>query len=402
MSTNNSVNYEAVTESDLAGRLRDALRVRHYSIRTEEAYVDWVSRFVAFHSGRAPAEFGALEIEAFITHLAVDRNVSQSTQTQAICALVFLYKNVLMQEVGDFSSAMRSSKPKKMPVVLSVDETRAVLMHLEGVYRLVGELMYGTGMRLLEALRLRVKDIDFDRHMIFIRDGKGQKDRGALLPSRLVSALREHLIAVKTQHEDDLRKGLGTVHLPYALEQKYPGANKRWCWQYAFPAAGFSTDPRSGLRQRHHLAETGLQRAIASAAKKAGVDKPVHSHTLRHSFATHLLDSGTDIRTVQELLGHSNVNTTMIYTHVLDRGPFGVKSPLDRMVEASQISRPAPVPVVNSETSVVLPECRETVREEVVSERPASWERVRDLVKHIAVLIFIRLGAGLSLGRQGG
>ncbi len=377
--------------------------------------MDWLARFVAFHGGRSAEDLGPADIESFITHLAVDRNVSQSTQTQAICALVFLYKNVLLQEVGDFSSAIRSSKPKKMPVVLSVAETCRLLMHLDGVYRLIGELMYGTGMRLLEALRLRVKDIDFERHVILIRDGKGQKDRAALLPARLVSALREHLVSVQVAHEDDLRKGFGAVHLPYALEHKYPGANKRWCWQYVFPAVSLSTDPRSGRRQRHHLAETGLQRAIASAAKKAGINKPVHSHTLRHSFATHLLDSGTDIRTVQELLGHSNVNTTMIYTHVLDRGPLGVKSPLDRMGDESRMPIPEPAATEAADAISTATDCRTTLLERgtqhdgpavspaaATSERPATWDRVRDLIKHVAVLIFVRLGVGLSLGRQGG
>jgi integron integrase len=311
--------------------LKTILRIRNYSKRTEEAYVQWTSDFLRFHAGQDVAALQAHHIRDYISHLAVDRNVAVSTQTQAICALVFFFKHVLLKEPGDFSDATRASKEPRVPVVMTPDETRQVLSHLSGTTKLVCDLMYGTGMRILEAVRLRVKDIDFARRLIVVREGKGQKDRIAFLPDSLVERLQEQLATVRSLHEADLAKGYGTVYLPYALEKKYPNANMRWCWQYVFPAAKLSRDPRSDRVQRHHLDEATIQRAVALAARKAGINKPVHSHTFRHSFATHLLERGTDIRTVQELLGHVDLKTTMIYTHVLNKGPLGLTSPLDTL-----------------------------------------------------------------------
>lgn len=312
--------------------LRTVLRIRNYSKRTEEAYTMWVNDFLHFHGGRDPAEMESQHIRDYVSHLAVERNVAISTQTQAICALVFFFKNILLKDPGDFSDATRSTKEPRVPVVMSRDETQIILAQMTGTPRLVCELMYGTGMRILEAVRLRVKDIDFARRLIIVREGKGQKDRIALLPESLVPRLQEQLARVRELHEDDLSKGYGTVYLPHALEKKYPNANQRWCWQYVFPSTKLSRDPRSDRVQRHHLDEAHIQRSVAAAARKAGIDKPVHSHTFRHSFATHLLERGTDIRTVQELLGHTDLRTTMIYTHVLNSGPLGLASPLDNLL----------------------------------------------------------------------
>lgn len=312
----------------LLDRVRETLRVKHYSIRTEEAYLSWIRRYIFFHDKRHPQTMGTPEIEAFLTYLAVHNNVAASTQNQALCAILFLYNEVLGQEV-DPVDAIRAKKPKRLPVVLSREEVERVITAMAGINQLVARLLYGSGLRLAECLRLRVKDIDFAYQQILIRDGKGGKDRVTVLPARLLEPLKEHLRRVAMIHRQDIDLGYGAVYMPYALEVKYPNANREWCWQYAFPAANLSTDPRSGTRRRHHLGESGPQRAVRRAALLAGIDKHVTCHTFRHSFATHLLESGYDIRTVQELLGHKDVKTTMIYTHVLNRGGLAVRSPLD-------------------------------------------------------------------------
>lgn len=314
----------------LLDRLREQIRVRHYSIRTETAYMTWVRNFIRYHGLRHPAEMGAAEVERFLSHLAVDRNVSASTQNQALAALLFLYKHVLAIDLPWLDDVIRAKRPERLPVVLSREETQRLLACFEGEMALVTGLLYGSGMRLMEAMRLRVKDVDFARNEILIRDGKGMKDRVTLLPGRLVAPLTRHLDYVKALHERDLAEGFGEVYLPFALARKYPNAAKEWGWQYVFPAHGRSVDPRSGVRRRHHLDEKRVQRAFKAAVRELGIAKPATPHTLRHCFATHLLESGQDIRTVQELLGHADVKTTMIYTHVLNRGGLGVLSPLDR------------------------------------------------------------------------
>ena len=312
----------------LLDRVRHACRVRHYSIRTEDAYHDWCERFIRFHGIRHPDTMGEPEVNAFLTHLAVDRNVAASTQNQALCALLFLYEHVLGRPL-DQLQVVRANRPKRLPVVLTREEVRRLLANLEEPYRLMGQLMYGSGLRLLECLRLRVKDLDFDRGEITVREGKGNKDRVTMLPETLYAALRAQLDAVRLQHQKDLRAGFGRVYLPHALARKLPAAAAEFGWQYVFPSAKLSVDPRSGEKRRHHAHESAISKAITDAVRAAGLDKRATSHSLRHSFATHLLESGYDIRTVQELLGHEDVATTMIYTHVLNRGGRGVKSPLD-------------------------------------------------------------------------
>jgi len=313
----------------LLDQVRDKIRLKHYSLRTEQTYVDWIKRFVLFHHKRHPAEMGAAEVEAFLTHLAVAGKVAASTQNQAKAAVLFLYSQVLNQELPWLGNVEQAKVSKRLPVVLTVNETRALLDRLKGIHRLQANLLYGTGMRLMEVMRLRVKDIDFERKEILIRDGKGAKDRVTMLPVTLADLLQRHLQTVKALHDDDLQAGYGNVYLPNALERKYPNASREWAWQYVFPATQVSVDPRSGITRRHHLDEKGLQRAMKQAVRDSGLVKPATPHTLRHSFATHLLDSGYDIRTVQELLGHADVSTTMIYTHVLNKGGRGVRSPLD-------------------------------------------------------------------------
>ena len=315
----------------LLEKVRECLRVRHYSLRTEEAYLGWIKRFVWFHGKRHPRDMGAAEVEAFLTDLAVKRGVSAATQNQALAALLFLYKEVLGIQLPWLDEMVRAKRPQHLPTVLTVREVGAVLAGLEGTLCLIARLLYGTGMRLLEGLRLRVKDVDFDMRQITVRDGKGAKDRVTMLPAALAEPLRAHLAHVKALHEGDLAEGFGAVWLPDALMVKYPNAPKEWGWQYVFPAGSFSADPVSGVRRRHHVQEQAVQRAMRKAALAAGIAKPVSPHTLRHSFATHLLESGYDIRTVQELLGHKDVSTTMIYTHVLNRGGKWVVSPLDRL-----------------------------------------------------------------------
>lgn len=315
----------------LLDQMRDQIRLKHYSIRTERVYCEWVKRFIRFHKYRHPLEMGAPEVELFLSHLAVKKNVSASTQNQALAALLFLYKQVLDQDLPWLGEVVRAKKPSRLPVVLTVDEVQKILANLDETPWLIASLLYGTGMRLMEAVRLRVKDVDFDRREITIRDGKGQKDRVTVLPSRLVDPLRLQLGRTWQKHRDELQLGRGDVYLPDALARKYPKAPWEWGWQYVFPAEGLSTDPRSGSVRRHHFNEQRLQRAFKRAVQATGMVKLATPHTLRHSFATHLLESGQDIRTVQELLGHADVKTTMIYTHVLNRGGLAVLSPLDRM-----------------------------------------------------------------------
>lgn len=306
------------------------LRVKHYSLRTEKSYVDWIKRFIWFHGKRHPMDMGAPEVEAFLSHLATDRNVSASTQNQAKSALLFLYKEVLAIELPWLDKVTQAKVPKRMPVVMTREEVQSVLARLDGSVWLIASLLYGSGLRLMECLRLRVKDVDFGRGEILVREGKGFKDRVTMLPASLVPSLKQHLERVKSLHGDDLGKGYGEVFMPMALEKKYPGAGKSWGWQYVFPSRNLSLDPRSGAVRRHHTDEKAIQRAMKKAVAAAGIAKPATPHTFRHSFATHLLESGYDIRTVQELLGHSDVSTTMIYTHVLNKGGRGVVSPLDR------------------------------------------------------------------------
>lgn len=316
----------------LLDQVRARIRFKHYSIRTEQAYVDWIRRFVRHFGKRHPREMGAEEVREFLSHLAVAGKVAASTQNQAKSALLFLYKEVLGVELPWLDKIEAAKTSRRLPVVLTRGEVTAVLSNMEGTGGLIARLLYGTGMRIMEGLRLRVKDVDFARGEILVRDGKGAKDRVTMLPASLVPALREHLEKVRELHRQDLAVGHGEVYLPFALDRKYPSAGREWMWQYVFPSAALAVDPRSGVVRRHHVMDQSVQRAIRQAVRDAGVDKPATPHTLRHSFATHLLESGYDIRTVQELLGHSDVSTTMIYTHVLNRGGHGVASPLDRLV----------------------------------------------------------------------
>jgi integron integrase len=314
----------------LLDRVRAVLRRKHYSLRTEEAYVGWIKRFVLFHDKRHPREMGLPEVEAFLTDLAVKQGVAASTQNQALSALLFLYAEVLQQPLDGPIHTVRAKQPERLPTVLTREEVARVLDALSGVHQLMAKLLYGSGLRLMECVRMRVKDLDFAQRQIIVRDGKGGRDRVTLLPERLVVPLQEHLRRVQLLHTQDLREGYGEVFLPAAFERKAANASRDWIWQYVFPAEQRSVDPRSGAVRRHHLDESGLQKAVKRAAALAQIPKRVTCHTFRHSFATHLLEDGYDIRTVQELLGHRDVATTMIYTHVLNRGGKGVRSPLDR------------------------------------------------------------------------
>ena len=314
----------------LLDQLRQQIRVKNYSIRTETVYAEWVKRYIRFHHYRHPSEMGAVEIEAFLTHLAVMRDVSASTQNQALAALLFLYKDVLKLELPRLQDVVRAKKPRHLPVVLTREEVEVLLAQMQGVQWLVANVLYGSGLRLLEALRLRVKDVDFTRREIVVRDGKGQKDRVTMLPKRVSEPLQAYLEKVQRLHREDLAEGFGEANLPFALARKYPGAAREWGWQFVFPSVNRSRDPRGLGIFRHHLHEKTIQRAVREAARRAGLIKHATPHSLRHSFATHLLEAGQDIRTVQELLGHSDVKTTMIYTHVLNRGGLAVLSPLDR------------------------------------------------------------------------
>ncbi|MFV8835708.1 integron integrase [Aquisalimonas sp. APHAB1-3] len=313
----------------LLDQVRERIRFKHYSIRTERAYVHWIRRFILFHGKRHPNTMGASEVEAFLTHLATKGNVAASTQNQAFSALLFLYRDVLGQQLDAVSSVERAKKPERLPTVLTRDEVRTVMAHLDGTNALMAKLLYGAGLRLMECVRLRIKDVEFNRLEIMVRDGKGGKDRVTMLPDSLAEGLAEQVRRTVEIHRQDLASGYGSVYLPNALARKYPAAPQETGWQYVFPASRLSVDPRSGKTRRHHVDEKRLQRAVKAAVRKAGITKPASCHTFRHSFATHLLESGYDIRTVQELLGHSDVRTTMIYTHVLNRGGKGVRSPLD-------------------------------------------------------------------------
>jgi integron integrase len=315
----------------LLDQVRDAIRTKHYSYRTEQTYVEWIKRFILFHEKRHPKDMDTPEVQAYITYLAVERNVSASTQNQALSAISFLYKHVLQKDIALPSDLVRPARPEHVPTVLSHPEAMSVINKLSGVTQLMAMLLYGSGLRVMECLRLRVKDLDFSNHQLIVRDGKGEKDRVTVLPDSLINGLQKHLQTVQSIHKKDLKEGFGEVSLPYALERKYTSAPKEFAWQYVFPAAIRSNDPVSKKTKRHHTDPSVLQKAIREAARLAGIDKPVTPHTFRHSFATHLLQNGYDIRTVQELLGHKDVKTTMIYTHVLQRGGLAVKSPLDSL-----------------------------------------------------------------------
>jgi integron integrase len=311
-----------------------ALRSRHYSRRTEEAYLYWIRRFLAFHGGTHPRELAESDVNGLLTHLAISENVAASTQNQALAAVLFLYQHVLEQPLDRVEGVVRARKPKRLLVVLTRDEAQAILAELDGVPGLVCALLYGAGLRLLEGLALRVKDLDFGRWEISVRQGKGQKDRVTMLPGALLEALQDHLRRVRQQHEADLKSGLGQAPLPDALARKYPNAAREWGWQWVFPASSHYLDRKTGSRHRHHLHESVIQKALHQAAQRAGLTKRVTSHAFRHSFATHLLEDGYDIRTVQELLGHKDVQTTMVYTHALNRGGRAVRSPLDGLHKA--------------------------------------------------------------------
>jgi integron integrase len=305
------------------------MRVRHYSLRTEDAYVGWIRRYILFHGKRHPGELNEKHVSEFLTSLAIQGRVAAATQNQALNALLFLYKEVLQRELGFIGNALRVKRAPKVPVVLSPSEVRAILAQLQGQYRLMAQLLYGSGLRLLECVRLRVKDVDLHYLHITVRDPKGGRERKTMLPVSLAAPLRDHLNKVKARHERDLAEGFGSVYLPTALERKIPSASREWAWHYVFPAERRSIDPRTGIERRHHVNEKNLQNAVKAAVRKSQVPKRASCHTLRHSFATHLLENGYDIRTVQELLGHKDVSTTMIYTHVLSKPGIGVKRPLD-------------------------------------------------------------------------
>ena len=322
---------EGASRPRLLDRVRDALRARHSSRRTEKSYVAWIRRYIVFHGKRHPAEMGAVEVTQFLSSLAQQDHVAASTQNQALSALLFLYRQVLQVEMPWLDNVVRAKRSERLPVVLTREEVRAVIRELQGPPRLMAILLYGAGLRLLECARLRVKDVDFATNQIIVRAGKGDRDRVTMLPAVVRTDLVRHVEMVRRQHEADLRHGAGWVELPWALARKYPNAGREWAWQWVFPATRIYVDRETGQRRRHHLHESVLQRAVKEAVRRAGIAKRATCHTFRHSFATHLLEDNHDIRTVQELLGHHDVSTTMIYTHVLNRGPGGVRSPADRM-----------------------------------------------------------------------
>ncbi|GAK61684.1 integron integrase [Candidatus Vecturithrix granuli] len=315
----------------LLEQVRDVMQFHHYSIRTEQTYIEWIRRYILFHKKRHPKEMGVPEIEAFLTYLAVEKHVTASTQNQALSALILLYRHVLHCDLQGRICALRAKKSTNLPTVMTKEEVFRVIENLSGIHQLIAKLLYGSGLRIMECLRLRVKDVDFEMRHIMIRGGKGQKDRITVFPETLRESLHQQLRYAKALHENDLENGYGTVYFPFVLAEKSPQVNKEWGWQYVFPAEKLSRDPRSGILQRHHFGERSVQKAIKKAARAAGIVKPISCHTFRHSFATHLLENGYDIRTVQELLGHDDVRTTMRYTHVLNRSRLAVMSPLDGM-----------------------------------------------------------------------
>ena len=314
----------------LLDEVKYLIRMKHYSRRTEEAYIKWIRQYVVFNGIKHPDELESKHVEGFLKFLAVNKNVAAATQNQALCAIVFLYKHVLKKDLGDIE-LIWAKRAKKLPVVFTRKEVKLILDNMHGMYWIMANLLYGAGLRLLECLRLRVQDIDFEYEQLVIRDGKGKKDRITILPDIVKEPLKEHLKKIEKIHIKDLNNGYGKVYLPYALEKKYPKASTEFIWQYVFPSTQISMDPRSGIMRRHHLDESVLQRAVKTAMKNAGIKKFGNCHSFRHSFATHLLEDGYDIRTVQELLGHESLNTTMIYTHVMKKGGFGVKSPADKL-----------------------------------------------------------------------
>lgn len=318
--------------SRLYEQTRAVLRVYHYSISTEKNYLYWIRYYIRFHHNIDPRNMGAEQVSEFLTFLAVKRSVSASTQNIALSAILFLYKKVLEIDLPWLNDVVRAKSTRHLPVVLTTDEVRALLAQFDGTRWIIYALLYGTGMRIMECMRLRVKDIDFAYKQILIRDAKGNKDRVTVLPDKLIEPLRSHLAKVREMHQSDLKAGFGNVYLPFALERKYPNAPKEWGWQYVFPSKNLSIDPRSGIKRRHHLNQQNIQKSMKQAIRKAGIIKPASVHTLRHSFATHLLEQGYDIRTVQELLGHKDVKTTQIYTHVMQKGASAVRSPADRLV----------------------------------------------------------------------
>ena len=316
-------------ETKLLDTISTELRARHYSLRTEKVYISWIKRFILFHNKQHPSNLGKSEIRSFINYLAIKKKVSASTQNQALQSILFLYKQILKTDVGWIEEIKRVERIKHIPVVFSREEAKNILSHMKGVTRLIASLLYGSGLRLNECLRLRVKDIDFDYKQIIIRDGKGEKDRRTTLPLTLMPALQKQIRKIKQIHQDDLKKGLGKAPLPYALSQKYPNAGKEFGWQFLFPTENLSYDKKQKFKLRYHIHSSTIQKAIKEALRKSDINKPGSPHTFRHSFATHMLETGYDIRTVQELLGHKDVRTTMIYTHVLNKGGLGVRSPLD-------------------------------------------------------------------------
>ncbi len=340
------IDIMSIMESKFLEQLREVIQTRHYSIRTEQAYVQWVKRFILFHHKRHPRDMHDPEVVQFLSHLAVKRKVSASTQNQALNALVFLYRYVLQNPLGDISAASRAKRPLKLPVVLNRDEIRNVLLRLDGTHRLLGALLYGSGLRLLEGLRLRVKDLDFSYSCIHVHDGKGGKDRIVVFPPELHPAFSLHLHQLQSLYQLELDKGTDGTFIPPALARKYPNAGKEWKWQYVFPAARLSQDPRSTNYGRHHIDMSTFQRAIRRAVLESGITKPATSHTLRHSFATHALENGMDIRSVQEQLGHSSLETTEIYTHVLKRGGRVIRSPLADIFQVFDASEKAIEPIM--------------------------------------------------------
>lgn len=330
----------------LLDQVRDAVRLRHYSIRTEEAYCDWIKRYILFHNKTHPLQMGAGELERFLTWLAVDQKVSASTQNQALNAIVFLYNHVLHAPLGDFSEAVRAKRPFRVPTVLTMEEVIRVLSAMSGVYKIIVQLIYGSGLRLIECLRMRAHDVDSQRYQITVRSGKGEKDRITLLPKSALIPLKSHLEWVRSLHDRDLARGGGSVYLPYALERKFPKADKEWGWQYTFPSKSLSTDPRTGIVRRHHLNEDSVNFEIRKAVRMARISKRISSHAFRHSFATHMLEAGANIREIQEILGHNSMETTKIYLHVMKKPSERFISPLDQLKENDNVKKEANLEVI--------------------------------------------------------